>query len=66
MIDEIEEEDDLQCEFPNRSHPIVEVKCSSKVTEYTHSYKWLQFKLRVSPPAVLEKWQYGWLSAGKP
>ncbi|KAI1696145.1 hypothetical protein Ddc_20681 [Ditylenchus destructor] len=53
--------------FTGVTHPIVEVQCNTKLARtITTPYKWLRFKDRVSPPAVLEKWQYGSFSAGKP
>ncbi|KAI1710334.1 multidrug resistance protein 2 [Ditylenchus destructor] len=54
-------------------HSIVEVQCGSmgvkslkRAKNNRKSYKWLRFVPKISPPAVLEKWQYGSLSAGKP
>ncbi|KAI1714613.1 hypothetical protein Ddc_11333 [Ditylenchus destructor] len=67
VIDEIDESDRQHGEFLEEMHPIVEVQCDKKLTrDIATTYKWLRFKTQVSPSAVLEKWQYGSLSAGKP
>ncbi|KAI1702383.1 hypothetical protein Ddc_17096 [Ditylenchus destructor] len=67
VIDEIDESDRQHGEFLEETHPIVEVQCNKKLTrDIATTYKWLRFKTQVSPSAVLEKWQYGSLSAGKP
>ncbi|KAI1699249.1 f-box-like domain-containing protein [Ditylenchus destructor] len=54
-------------------HPIVEVQCQDitvknfkKLKDKRKSYKWIKFVPKISPPAVLQKWQYGSLSKGKP
>ncbi|KAI1700579.1 F-box domain containing protein [Ditylenchus destructor] len=67
VVNEIDEDDTQQHEFTGVTHPVVDVQCSSRMAEYTlEQHKWLRLKYQVSPPAVFEKWQYGWLSSGKP
>ncbi|KAI1696143.1 hypothetical protein Ddc_20679 [Ditylenchus destructor] len=67
VVDEIDERNRQHGEFLEETHPIVEVQCNKKLgRSITTPYKWLRFKDQVSPPAVLQKWQFGWLSAGKP
>ncbi|KAI1709554.1 hypothetical protein Ddc_13868 [Ditylenchus destructor] len=64
VVDEVDEIESQQSAFAGVTHPIVEVQC--KLRDITTPYKWLRFTAAVSPPAVLAKWQYKWLSAGKP
>ncbi|KAI1716144.1 hypothetical protein Ddc_10564 [Ditylenchus destructor] len=66
VVDELDE-------VNKNPHSIVEVQCGSmgvkslkRAKNNRKSYKWLRFVPKISPPAVLEKWQYGSLSAGKP
>ncbi|KAI1702381.1 f-box-like domain-containing protein [Ditylenchus destructor] len=67
VIDEIDESDRQHGEFLEETHPIVEVQCNTHLIQnIATTYKWLRFKDQVSYSAVLEKWQYGSLSAGKP
>ncbi|KAI1695159.1 hypothetical protein DdX_19734 [Ditylenchus destructor] len=70
VVDEVGEQ--YEKLFQN-AHPMVEIQCESlaikkskKAKKNWKSYKWLRFVPKISPPAVLEKWQYGSLSAGKP
>ncbi|KAI1699500.1 f-box-like domain-containing protein [Ditylenchus destructor] len=73
MVDEVGKENEEQGECHEMTHPIVEVQCDNEMEMQSYVengmpqiLKRLRFKERVSPPAVFEKWQYGWLSAGKP
>ncbi|KAI1702304.1 F-box domain containing protein [Ditylenchus destructor] len=63
-VDEIDQSDkQLQSEFVEGTHPIVEVQWDGDLPK---PYKWLRFISQIPPAAILDKWQYGWLSAGKP
>lgn len=59
-VDEIDQSDkQLQSEFVEGTHPIVEVQWDGDLPK---PYKWLRFISQIPPAAILDKWQYGWLS----
>ncbi|KAI1701127.1 f-box-like domain-containing protein [Ditylenchus destructor] len=73
VVDEIDESDRQQSKFPKEEHPIVEVQYQGGFCGHLSTqHKWLRLKNTISsrPNAwekwQSEKWQYGWLRAGKP
>ncbi|KAI1699503.1 hypothetical protein Ddc_18538 [Ditylenchus destructor] len=71
VVDEIDEGINHQSELPKESHPIVEVQYDDGEEHCCHymvvpePYKWFRFVMQMSPSPVCDKWEYGWLSAGK-
>ncbi|KAI1716108.1 hypothetical protein Ddc_10525 [Ditylenchus destructor] len=71
VVDEIDESDRQHSEFREEGHRIVDVVHAGVNLPHMlrAQYKWLRFKDYFLPPptnVITEKWQYGWLSAGKP
>ncbi|KAI1702300.1 moulting cycle domain-containing protein [Ditylenchus destructor] len=65
VVDEIDEEYRKQGEITGIPHPIVEVQYKQYLAGSIMTHKWLKFKDKISS-TICEKWEFGWLSAGKP
>ncbi|KAI1691864.1 f-box-like domain-containing protein [Ditylenchus destructor] len=71
MVDEIDGKVRRQREFPEETHPMVELKYNSRKygrlsDNVRRPYKWFRLTDCISSQAAFEKWEYGFLSAGKP
>ncbi|KAI1709547.1 hypothetical protein Ddc_13861 [Ditylenchus destructor] len=67
VVDEIDERDRQQREFPEETHPMVEMEYHGTLPDnIMQPYKWFRLTDKDSLLAPFEKWEYGWLSAGKP
>ncbi|KAI1703042.1 hypothetical protein Ddc_16735 [Ditylenchus destructor] len=72
VVDEIDEKERQQSAFDTVTHQIVELQYDKRIAnskigkDKMRQYKWFRFTDKISPPAVYEKWRFGFLEAGKP